>query len=150
MREMADLLDELSDTIAQIYADRTGKPASQWRTAMQATTWYSATEAVQSGLADRMAGQPDTPTDSLKSQLIRARARARVALERVRMNNDEILAAMQGIIDGAAGRSLNEDEIANYEKLEVQLQDTNRSNEISARHKAYTTPVSVCAACRNP
>ena len=57
------------------------------------------------------------------------------------MNNDEILAAMQGIIDGAAGRSLNEDEIANYEKLEVQLQDTNRSNEISARHKAYTTPV---------
>lgn len=57
------------------------------------------------------------------------------------MNNDEILAAMQQVIDGAAGRSLTDDEIATYEKLENQLQDANRNNEIQARHKAYTTPL---------
>jgi ATP-dependent protease ClpP protease subunit len=89
MREMGDLLDELSDTIADIYAERTGKPAAQWRTAMGKDTWYSAEQAVKAGLADRVAGgssdsgvQDRTPANSLKSQLIRARAR--VALERVR------------------------------------------------------------------
>lgn len=80
MRTMGTLLDELSDTIAQIYADRTGKPVSQWRNAMRAETWYSATQAVQSGLADRVAGDSAGPVDSVKSQLIRARYSARVAL----------------------------------------------------------------------
>lgn len=85
MRTMADLLDELSDTIAQIYAERTRKPAKQWRTAMGKDTWYSAEQAVSAGLADRIAGsgvQDRTPANSLRSQQIRARAR--VALERVR------------------------------------------------------------------
>lgn len=84
MRTMADLLDELSDTIAGIYAERSGKPASQWRTAMKATTWYSATDAVKAGLADRLAGESDTPANSLRSQLVRARHNARVALEGVK------------------------------------------------------------------
>lgn len=77
MTEMATLLDELSDTIAQIYADRSGKPASQWRQAMRADTWYSAEQAVKSGLADRVAAgvQDRTPANPVKSQLIRARAR---------------------------------------------------------------------------
>lgn len=82
MRIMGTLLDELSNTIAAIYADRSGKPVAQWRAAMQATTWYSAEQAVQSGLADKVAGISDGPTDSLKSQLIRARMR--VALGGVR------------------------------------------------------------------
>jgi len=88
MREMATLLDELSDTIADIYADRSGHPAKQWRAAMQKDTWYSAEQAVKAGLADRVAGTKDVAqseppaTNSFKSQLVRARAR--VALERVR------------------------------------------------------------------
>lgn len=75
MRTMGTLLDELSDTIADIYAERSGKPAATWRASMRKDTWYSATEAVAAGLADKVAGQSDTPTDSFKSQLIRARAR---------------------------------------------------------------------------
>lgn len=75
MRSMADLLDELSGTIADIYAERSKRPAAQWRQAMRSTTWYSATDAVEAGLADRLAGPHDSPTDSLKSQLVRARAR---------------------------------------------------------------------------
>lgn len=82
MRAMGVLLDELSDTIADIYADRTGKPSKQWRDAMKAETWYSAEQAVNSGLADRVAGSEAKPTDSPRSQQIRARAR--VTLERVR------------------------------------------------------------------
>lgn len=79
MRQMADLLDELSDTIAGIYADRSGTAVAGWRDAMRAETWYGARQAVKAGLADRVAN--DTDTDSApdnRSRLIRARHRVRV------------------------------------------------------------------------
>ena len=94
MLMMHNLLDELSDTIAQIYADRSGTSAEDWRTAMRANgnvgTWYGAREAVDAGLADRVAGdKEDTPKkgddkddapEDRRSQLIRIRARARGTL----------------------------------------------------------------------
>lgn len=74
MREFADLLDELSDTIATIYADRAGGSVASWRDAMRAETWYSAADAVKAGLADRVANDTAGPEDR-RSQMIRARAR---------------------------------------------------------------------------
>jgi ATP-dependent protease ClpP protease subunit len=76
MQEMADVLNELSDTIAGIYADRAGGPVAQWRDAMKRETWYSADAAVKAGLADRVANDATeaAPTDR-RSQMIRARAR---------------------------------------------------------------------------
>lgn len=62
MTDTAALLDKMSDTIASIYADRTGKSAATWRDAMRAETWYDAQQAVDAGLADRVApkrGQQD-------------------------------------------------------------------------------------------
>lgn len=58
------------------------------------------------------------------------------------MNIEEILAQMQGIMDGAAGRSLTDEECTNYENLEKQLQETKRHNEIVARHNTWMSPVS--------
>jgi ATP-dependent protease ClpP protease subunit len=79
MREAAQLLDDTSDTIAGIYADHAGGTIADWRTAMQAETWYSSAQAVDAGLADRVAN--DTAADSKaaaptdrRSQIIRARA----------------------------------------------------------------------------
>jgi ATP-dependent Clp endopeptidase proteolytic subunit ClpP len=54
MRALADQLESLSGQIANIYAARTGVPAAHWREAMMAETWYSAEEAVASGLADEV------------------------------------------------------------------------------------------------
>lgn len=56
MRQMADMLDQQSGNIAGIYADRSGKPVSEWRDAMRAETWYVGQEAVDAGLADRVNG----------------------------------------------------------------------------------------------
>lgn len=62
MRSMADLLDSLSDTIADIYAERTKGTRDDWRAAMQAAeggpdgTWYDARAAVKAKLADEMVG----------------------------------------------------------------------------------------------
>lgn len=64
MRELADLLDKLTETIAGIYAARSGQPVDEWLAAMGATTWYNATEAVAAGLADRVAGVRDLPAEA--------------------------------------------------------------------------------------
>ncbi len=63
MREMADLLDMLSDSIAQIYAARTGQTAEHWRGVMtNGDTWYSSAAALDAKLADLVvgAGQEDS------------------------------------------------------------------------------------------
>jgi ATP-dependent protease ClpP protease subunit len=90
LREMADLLDEVSADISGYYADRAGGSPEMWRAAMQAETWYSSSQAVDAGLADRVAGadgekKKDDPApaegdtedgpEALRSQMIRARAR---------------------------------------------------------------------------
>ena len=54
MHEMADLLDKLSDNIASIYAAKAGGTPDFWRETMRAETWYTADEAVEAGLADRV------------------------------------------------------------------------------------------------
>lgn len=65
MRKMAGVLDEQSGIIAQIYADRSGKPAAQWREAMVAETWYGAQAAVDAGLADEVqAGREQPPQNN--------------------------------------------------------------------------------------
>lgn len=56
MREMAALLDDASDNIASMYAERTGKPVAYWREKMRAETWYSGEQALAEGLADRVTG----------------------------------------------------------------------------------------------
>lgn len=54
-RKTADLLDKMSNNIAQVYANRAGGSVAHWRSLMKAETWYSADEAVVAGLADEVA-----------------------------------------------------------------------------------------------
>jgi ATP-dependent Clp endopeptidase proteolytic subunit ClpP len=60
MQAMVDLLAKNSDNIADIYAQRAGGTVEEWRTKMQAETWYSAEEAVAAGLADKVGGGDST------------------------------------------------------------------------------------------
>lgn len=63
---------------------------------------------------------------------------------------DEILAEMNGIISGAEGRSLTDDEVSNYEKLETELEGTRKDTEIRARNAAYNTPAPGLAPSAGP
>jgi ATP-dependent protease ClpP protease subunit len=54
MRAQAAVMDQLSDSMADIYADRTGGAAAEWRDTMRAESWFGADEAVEAGLADRV------------------------------------------------------------------------------------------------
>jgi len=76
MRDMADLLDQTDSIMAQIYADRSGRPAADFLAAMDRETWYTAAQAVDAGLADRVANDTTAtaPADR-REAAIRARAR---------------------------------------------------------------------------
>lgn len=52
IRKRADELERMSDIIAQVYADKSGTPATKWREAMAEEAYFSADEAVLVGLAD--------------------------------------------------------------------------------------------------
>lgn len=54
VKQAADELEKFSDNIAQVYASRAGGTPEQWRTAMRGETWYTADEAVNAGLADKV------------------------------------------------------------------------------------------------
>lgn len=59
---------------------------------------------------------------------------------------EEITAAMTALVDGAADRNLTDEEAAQYEQLETDLQNAQRSGAIRARNAAYNvvrTPAGV-------
>lgn len=53
---------------------------------------------------------------------------------------EDIHAALQAIVDAAEGRSLTDDEVTQYEALETELQQVQRTDEIRARQTAYNAP----------
>lgn len=54
MRKAVDMLDKLSNNIADIYAQKTGGSVEFWRSKMQEETWYTGVEALTAGLADKI------------------------------------------------------------------------------------------------
>jgi ATP-dependent Clp endopeptidase proteolytic subunit ClpP len=60
-------LDRISDNIASIYAERAGGTVEEWRLIMRAETWYSAQEAVDVGLADRVDAKAEEPAPDEKA-----------------------------------------------------------------------------------
>jgi len=69
--KQAEELNRASDNIANIYADRSGKTASEMRDLMRAETWFYDQEAVDAGLADKVLDDGDStepvPQNSAKS-----------------------------------------------------------------------------------
>lgn len=61
MQEMQQLLDLASNNIADIYEQKTGTPADEWRDVMRDEKWYSAEDAVAAGLADSVLDKDGKP-----------------------------------------------------------------------------------------
>jgi ATP-dependent protease ClpP protease subunit len=55
MEKMAALLRQTTENIASIYTERAGGKKDDWLAAMNIETWYTAEQAVDIGLADRVA-----------------------------------------------------------------------------------------------
>lgn len=57
------------------------------------------------------------------------------------MTIEELLAALQAILDEAGAETLTEDQVARYEKIEVDLAAARKDLEVRSRQTAYTTPI---------
>jgi ATP-dependent protease ClpP protease subunit len=68
MQEMLDLLNMASDNIADIYSQKTGTPAEEWRAVMKAEKWYTSDEAVEVGLADSVVSKGSSDDNSTESK----------------------------------------------------------------------------------
>lgn len=56
LEKYAGYLNRVSNNIASIYSAKAGGSTADWRDLMRAESWYSAQEAVDAGLADRVEG----------------------------------------------------------------------------------------------
>lgn len=54
LRELADIVDELSDDLSHVYAIRTGKAEKEIRALMKSTTYFTADEAKAAGFIDQV------------------------------------------------------------------------------------------------
>lgn len=52
MRQMADTLEKITDSLVGIYAERSGKDPKEVQSLLDAETWLSAEEAIEEGFAD--------------------------------------------------------------------------------------------------
>ncbi len=93
MRKMADLLDKSSDNIAAIYAKRTEGTVPEWRARMKDESWFSDSEAVEAGLADRVDGEDEAD--------VAARMAARVEAG---VPERDHLPTLQALREGTAAR----------------------------------------------
>lgn len=66
------------------------------------------------------------------------------------MTIEEIMTAMQAIIDASAGRSLTDQEVTDYTALETNLKEAQSSDTIRARHAAYNTVTVPAGQPRQP
>lgn len=69
MRAEADLLDKLSNNIADMYAMQAGGTVADWRAAMQRETWYTGQEALDAGLIDELAGPEGDVSEEIRNLL---------------------------------------------------------------------------------
>lgn len=58
MRKMADDLERIGRNIASIFAARAGGTVEEWMDVLTAETWWSAQEAVDAGIADKVLAAP--------------------------------------------------------------------------------------------
>jgi ATP-dependent protease ClpP protease subunit len=61
LRKLADKLDRASDTIAGVYAARTGGTAESWREKMKVETTFSGQEAIDAGLVNGFVSKGHAP-----------------------------------------------------------------------------------------
>lgn len=69
-RKAAEALDGASDTMAGIYAGKTGDTPEEWRAVLKAERWYTSGQALDAGLVDEVAGMAAPVEDAAEDTSI--------------------------------------------------------------------------------
>jgi len=89
---VASLLDDMSDNIAEIYAARTNNDVGHWRALMSAETWFSASQAVEAGIADAILGEAVQKAPVAKTEVVHT--------DELELDYEALAAALKGAWDG--------------------------------------------------
>jgi ATP-dependent protease ClpP protease subunit len=108
MRNVADLLDKASNTIASFYAERAGGTVSDWRKTMATDAWYTAEEAVAAGLADSCVSAKLTEDDAADTKTNASAGKA---------STDAALTAKVSAVDPDAALALSAPDDVTFEKV---------------------------------
>lgn len=105
MRQMADTLETVSDSIADVYVARTGKPKKDIRKWMTDETWFTADEAIANGFAQKI-----IPNLKVAAHYDPAKHKFRKtpAALSARPNYDEAMQSLSRMRAKLAGRKLTE------------------------------------------
>jgi len=109
MRKMADALDQHAEVLAGIYSKVTGRPTAQIRAAMKEETWFTAQQAIQFGLADKM-----TEEQMAIAACWHPRAVTKTAPETVKNN---LRRGLEQYAQGLAGEGLEKETVLEAEAL---------------------------------
>jgi ATP-dependent protease ClpP protease subunit len=99
-RKSADVLDKVSDNLAGIYANKAGKTSAYWRGLMKDETWFVGSEAVDAGLADKVASTATADAQNKWDRSIFVKAPQRVAASAARPAAAFDLAALREGLKG--------------------------------------------------
>lgn len=134
LRRAADLLDKVSVSIADMYAERAGEDPEHWRGLMTVNaedgTWFTGQEAYDAGLVDELTETPDEDEESqvwdrlanhvdILPEPIAARVRAHAEREEIEIpdapdeddsTDKDIEPDADGMTDGSRGGSPHEPE----------------------------------------
>jgi ATP-dependent protease ClpP protease subunit len=69
MIKMGEVLNVISENIAEMYAAKSGTPADEWRAKMLDETWLRAEEAVEQGLADEVVQPKKQPEPDAEPEM---------------------------------------------------------------------------------
>lgn len=101
----AGLLGKVSGMLAEIYAARAGGSAAEWRDRMKAETWFTSSEAVAAGLADRVLDVVETVSAGLTGAVLAAHRPSR-APRRPRPAPPVNALMREGMREGMPGRAV--------------------------------------------
>ena len=90
MRKMVEVLDGVDNLLAQVYAQRSGKPVSEIKKLMDAESWFFADEIQKAGFVDRII-KTDDPMD--KASAI-TQAKTKYSAVAAKFGDDLKIAAM--------------------------------------------------------
>jgi len=138
LRRSADLLDKVSENIAEMYADRAGEDAAHWRHLMTVNgedgTWFTGAEAFALGLADDITKVKD---DGPEEDLV---------WDRLAAWSDRLPTAVQAQLDERIGAAdPTEEERTDADSYEEMMTCTHGVRDDCAECKAMLTSYSAGA-----
>lgn len=123
MKQAAELLEEISDEIAGVYAEKTGKTKSEMRKLMKKETWMNAKQAIENGFADEIF---DTKAKNMASILDRFKPDAALT-EKVIGLESAIVDAENQISELAANLATRESDLQNAVTELAEVKECNES-----------------------